>query len=450
MNETFYQLMWFFVLYSFLGWLFATAAAAVRTKKFVDVGFLYGPYCPSYGVSAVVFTIFLSELRESVFFLFLGGAILSFVMTFFTGFLLEKIFHHKWWDYSRRKYHFSGYVNLPYTALWGALAVLMIRVVNPLLKDATLLIPKTIGGILLIILGVVLIIDLAGTVTGILKIKSHIRKLSLVYQVSENLQKTADMMGEGVTKWILKHLEKAYPLLDVRTILKAKLEREKEIKKAEAEADVFAAGCGFYKLVCIFFLGAFLGDVIETIFCYMKYGVIMSRSSVVFGPFSIVWGFGCVLLTAILYQYRNRSDRFIFIYGTLLGGAYEYICSVLSEMVFGTVFWDYSKIPFNLGGRINLLYCFFWGFASVIWMKGLYPFFSKWIEKLPKKAGKILAWGFLIFMTLDMVLSGLAMSRYSERHIQGKKAENRMERFLDDHFPDKRIKEIYPHVKIVK
>src|SRR5699024_7834195 len=144
---------------------------------------------------------------------------------------------------------------------------------------------------------------------------------------------------EGVTKWILKHLEKAYPLLDVSTILKAKLEREKEIKKAEAEADVFAAGCGFYKLVCIFFLGAFLGDVIETIFCYMKYGVIMSRSSVVFGPFSIVWGFGCVLLTAILYQYRNRSDRFIFIYGTLLGGAYEYICSVLSEMVFGTVFW---------------------------------------------------------------------------------------------------------------
>ena len=75
---------------------------------------------------------------------------------------------------------------------------------------------------------------------------------------------------------------------------------------------------------------------------------------------------------------------------------------------------------------------------------------TKWIEKLPKKAGKILAWGFLIFMTLDMALSGLAMSRYSERHIQGKKAENRMERFLDDHFPDKRIKEIYPHVKIVK
>ena len=68
----------------------------------------------------------------------------------------------------------------------------------------------------------------------------------------------------------------------------------------------------------------------------------------------------------MLYQYRDRSDSFIFIFGTVLGGAYEYICSVVLELVFGTVFWDYSKIPFNLGGRINLLYCFFWGIAAVV------------------------------------------------------------------------------------
>ena len=57
-------------------------------------------------------------------------------------------------------------------------------------------------------------------------------------------------------------------------------------------------------------------------------------------------------------------------------------------MMFGTVFWDYSKIPFNLGGRINLLYCFFWGIAAVVWFKGLYPVFSRWIERIPAKAGK--------------------------------------------------------------
>lgn len=111
----------------------------------------------------------------------------------------------------------------------------------------------------------------------------------------------------------------------------------------------------------------------------------MSRSSLVFGQFSIVWGIACALLTWILYRYRDKSNWFIFLFGTILGGAYEYICSVFTEIAFGTVFWDYSKIPFNLGGRINLLYCFFWGFAAVIWMKAVYPFLSRQIERLPKR-----------------------------------------------------------------
>ena len=90
-------------------------------------------------------------------------------------------------------------------------------------------------------------------------------------------------------------------------------------------------------------------------------GYWMSRSSVVYGPFSVVWGLACALLTAFLYKYKDKSDRYIFGYGTIVGGAYEYLCSVFTELLFGTTFWDYSDIPFNLGGRINLLYCFFGG-----------------------------------------------------------------------------------------
>lgn len=113
----------------------------------------------------------------------------------------------------------------------------------------------------------------------------------------------------------------------------------------------------------------------------------MSRSSLVFGQFSIVWGIACALLTWILYRYRDKSNWFIFLFGTILGGAYEYICSVFTEIAFGTVFWDYSKIPFNLGGRINLLYCFFWGFAAVIWMKAVYPVFVKTDRTIAEKGG---------------------------------------------------------------
>ena len=155
-------------------------------------------------------------------------------------------------------------------------------------------------------------------------------------------------------------------------------------------------------------------------------------------------------MTMILYQYRNKSDSFIFVFGTVLGGAYEYACSVFTELVFGTVFWDYSKIPFNLGGRINLLYCFFWGIAAVVWMRVLYPRLSDWIEKIPKKAGETVTWVLVVFMIFNILMSGMALGRYTERHTGEKKAGNAVEEFLDDHFPDERMERIYPNAKVVE
>lgn len=133
-------------------------------------------------------------------------------------------------------------------------------------------------------------------------------------------------------------MERAYPQI------------REQVSKQE-KPTVFAQGCTFYKLVMLFFIGALLGDVVETVFMRLTKGVWMSRSSVVWGPFSIVWGLALALGTAALYNYRNRSEGFLFLFGTLTGGAYEYFCSVFTELVFGQVFWDYGGIPFNLGGQ---------------------------------------------------------------------------------------------------
>ncbi|WP_104803285.1 putative ABC transporter permease [Blautia marasmi] len=450
MNYTLYQLLWFFLLYSFIGWTIGTSVAAVREHRFIDVGFLFGPYCPAYGFGAVAFAVFLPELRNHLFFLFLGGVILSSVITFSTGFVLEKIFHRKWWDYSRKRFQFGGYVNLPYTIVWGLSAVICISFINPSLKELLALIPSNLGTIILIILYVVLCLDLAGTVMAIKAVHSRLRKLSIIEDVSENLQKAADMMGEGLTGWVQKHMAKAYPSLEAKELLAARQEKERQMEAARERAGVFAVGCSFYKLVCLFFLGAFLGDITETVFCLATTGKLMSRSSVVYGPFSIVWGLGCVLLTAILYQYRSRSDSYIFIFGTILGGAYEYICSVFTELVFGTVFWDYSNIPFNLGGRINLLYCFFWGIAAVIWLKCLYPLLSSLIEKIPKRAGIPITWLMILFMIFNMIMSGLALNRYTERHSNKSDNDNAVTRFLDKNFTDERMEQIYPNAILVE
>ena len=195
-------------------------------------------------------------------------------------------------------------------------------------------------------------------------------------ETDERIDEVSEELGSWISRRVERRIRKAYPKIQA---VEARLANEK----------VFAAGCGFYKVVMLFFIGAFLGDITETIFCRVTAGVWMSRSSVVWGPFSIVWGLAIALATALLYESKNRSDRFLFLMGPLLGGAYEYLCSVFTELVFGKVFWDYSKIPFNLGGRINLLYCFFWGIAAVVWLKLLCPLMEKWIEKLPVVGGKL-------------------------------------------------------------
>lgn len=436
MESFIYDQLGIFFVYSFIGWLVGTVLAAYRRHRFIDVGFLYGPYCPSYGICGVLFAVLLHDLKGQWFFLFLGGAIIVFMVVYLTGFLLQQIFHHKWWDCSHKKFQFGSYVHMPYTILWGLMAVISIEFIEPLLLGVLHWIPMSIREIILIILLIIMGIDLLGTLTGILSTRSRVKK-GIVKDVSENMQKTADRLGMKISEWTLKHFVSAYPHLDKKEILNTPRPKKNVI---------FAKGCSFYKLVWLFFIGAFLGDIVETIFCYMTTGTLMSRSSVVYGPFSIVWGIGCAVLTLLLYQYRDRSDRFIFMFGTLVGGAYEYACSVFTEIVFGTVFWDYSHLPFNLGGRINLLFCFFWGIVAVVWIKMIYPVLSSWIEKITYKKGVIMTWCFVVFMTFNILISGLALSRYSERQ-NGLKAQNSVERYIDQQFPDQRMKMIYPNAK---
>lgn len=438
MEYTVYQLAFFFFIYSFAGWCIEVCCAAIQKRKFVNRGFVNGPLCPIYGSGAVLFAVFLPELKEAPFFLFLAGAILASILEFTTGALLEKLFHRKWWDYSNIRWNYEGYVCLPFSLGWGVCAVVLNMFLNPLLVKLLRIMPRLLMVIIMIALTVALVLDTVGTT---LAIRGLQKKQVQLAEFTEGVSQVSKLLENAITRRIQKRMDKAFPMLEI-----PKIKRQKRTKEKET---VFAEGCSFYKLVSLFFIGAFLGDITETIFCLITAGKLMSRSSVVYGPFSIVWGLGCAFLTAILYRIRNKNDSYIFIAGTLLGGVYEYICSVFTELVFGTVFWDYSKFAFNLGGRINLLYCFFWGIAAVVWMKLLYPRLSAWIEKIPMKAGKSICTVMLVFMIFDCLLSAMALTRYTERNTTGKQAQNEVESFLDEHFGDERMERIYPNAKIV-
>lgn len=445
MTYNIYQLLWIFFIYSFIGWCGEVVLAAVNRHKFVNRGFVSCPLCPVYGAGAVAVSVFLPELEERLFFLFLGGMIVTAFVEYLTGRLLELIFHKKWWDYSDQKFQLDGYVCLKNSVIWGICSVLVIRIFNPLLCRGLELLPMLLGEVLLWVLGVLLAIDFIGSGIAVLGLKKQGR----ISQITEELHRTSKILENALTERIQRRMVKAFPNIESGG-LSGSLEKGAAEKGVKAEEKArFAQGCGFFKLASLFILGAFLGDIVETIFCFLTTGKLMSRSSLVFGQFSIVWGLACALLTWMLYRYRDRSDRFIFVFGTVLGGAYEYICSVFTEIAFGTVFWDYSEIPFNLGGRINLLYCFFWGIATVVWIKYCYPLLSRWIERLPLRLGRVLTWLIVLFMVVNMALSALALGRFAQRQSDPAPAQDALGQFLDERFPDGRMERIYPNIQFV-
>lgn len=439
MIYTGYELLCFFFFYAFAGWVLEVMFAAFTNKKLANRGFLNGPFCPVYGCGMVFLLVFFGGLLHNLFFLFLGSLVVTSLLELLTGKLMEKLYGRKWWDYSDYKYNYGGYVCLRFSLIWAAGAVVLMRWVNPFVTSVIRLVPALVGRVVLIALVVLLVCDWLVTTKAVLRMKKQGRRIQ---ELTEGVNRLTGRMGGAIFGVIQKRMTRAFPnLREEGTALAAK-DREKE-----AAEKAFAAGCCFHKLVWLFFIGAFLGDITETIWCLVTMRKLMSRSSVIYGPFSVVWGLAIVMLTLLLDRYKDKPDRYIFVFGTVVGGAYEYICSVFTELVFGTVFWDYSHLPFNLGGRINLLFCFFWGIAALVWLKFVYPFLSRLIEKVPKRLGTWLSWVFVVFMVCNMAISALALARYSDR-AAGEPAENGFERFLDEHYTDERMEKIYPNAKM--
>lgn len=217
------------------------------------------------------------------------------------------------------------------------------------------------------------------------------------------------------------------------------------IDQQEQEGDHFAKGLNGYKLLLVCFIGSFFGVIIEMLWCLVSRGYIESRAGLVYGPFNLLYGFGAVVLTVTLYKFRNRGAWISFLGGIIVGSVVEYVCSWGQELVFGTRSWDYSKMPFNINGRICLLYSIFWGILGVLWIKNLYPRMAKLILKIPNREGKICTWVLLAFFVVNTVMSGIALTRWSQRNA-GIPAANTFWQTIDERFPDERMEKVYANM----
>ena len=371
---------------------------------------------------------FLQELKYDVLFLFLGSMVVATAVEWFAGKMLEQMKRKKWWDYAGKRWNFDGYICLQYSVLWGVLGLLAVRYGNGVILGIYHSMPAVVGKALIWGLMAVGIIDFMGSFMSVYHIEE---KLPRLLGWNHTLQRWTFQLAMNISGHIEKRIGRSYP-----SILGERDDSKDHEKNGEK--------CGFVQVFWLFVIGAFAGDIVEMLFCRITSGVWMSRSSLVWGDFSVVWGLAIALVTVLLYKDRDKQEQYIFWVGVFLGGAYEYICSVFTEIVFGKVFWDYSAMPFNLGGRINLLYCFFWGIAAVVWIKGLYPRVVRVIDAVLRRTKWVLTSALMVFMILNICVSVLALVRYDTR-ADKKAAVHGWERLMDTHFDDARMERIYPN-----
>lgn len=191
----------YFAVYSFFGWICETTYCAIVDRKYVNRGFLKGPVCPIYGVGALIVISILNPVADNIILLFLCGMILTSILEYFTGFLLEFIFNLKWWDYSEYKFNIKGRVCLLNSVFFGILSVVTVKFINPVIIKIIEGIPSNISITMFIILFISFLIDTIITGYKMLQLSGKLQEMNVLYQeIKEKSEIYKDILQQNIEK----------------------------------------------------------------------------------------------------------------------------------------------------------------------------------------------------------------------------------------------------------
>lgn len=223
MRIEWFRIVLLFFVYGFLGWCLEVAFAACKSGKFVNRGFLNGPICPIYGLGVISVVVLLRPVNDTLVLLYLGAVLLTSILEFATGWLLERIFHAKWWDYSKMPLNIGGYVCLLFSAIWGLACVGIVRFVHPLFSTVVEGLPSWLVVTADVLLLMLLFADLAATVTFVHKLSQRVRILN---ELAGEIREISDGLGGEI----------ASKTLEARRRLGDHLEQEKSRRDDLREA----------------------------------------------------------------------------------------------------------------------------------------------------------------------------------------------------------------------
>ena len=190
---------WFLwlMIYSVIGWVYESTICSIGHRKLINRGFLNGPYCPIYGTGAVLVLLVLGRIQNPVL-LFFAGAVVTCSLEYLTSWLMEKLFHARWWDYSKRKFNIGGRVCLIGAVVFGAFSVVLVLVLHPLVRSLTHRLTDAALSWICAILFVGIVSDLVVTVKGLLGTHAVFAEYAVLLQ--QKRKELADRLRTGAAE----------------------------------------------------------------------------------------------------------------------------------------------------------------------------------------------------------------------------------------------------------
>lgn len=212
-----------FAGYSFLGWLCESVYCSIPAKRFINRGFLNGPFCPVYGIGALLVTWLLRPVEKHILLIFLCGTVITTILEYITGFLLEKLFHTKWWDYSKKKIQLHGRICLQNSLLFGVLCVILMAFLHPLGEDLLSKIPQQVQWTVAIFLVIYLIGDTILSVHTVLQFNGKLKQIQNIWEEIERKKK-------AIREKLQQKVEGKFET-DAREKLQKLIHRKKELEE---------------------------------------------------------------------------------------------------------------------------------------------------------------------------------------------------------------------------
>ncbi len=215
-----------FMIYSFMGWLMEVIVTIVGDHKLVNRGFLIGPYCPIYGHGCLLLYFLLRKYLKEPIILFFMAILICSILEYFTSYILEKIFHARWWDYSNRKFNINGRICLETMIPFGILGCLILYIVNPFFMKIISNIPPLLLNIIAIVLFIIYLADNIVSFIIIKGFKGELKKVEKdqTEEISKKVKKI--LTNKGILQ---RRLVKAFPHL--KTSREALMDLQKKIEE---------------------------------------------------------------------------------------------------------------------------------------------------------------------------------------------------------------------------